>query len=292
MKSKHQYQVYYIGSNHHLLFHSNALNQDKLLSKVFEALKDKSTFKTNKPLYEAKNQLRFIFENFTELLGALMLLEIRGVKAYKSSIYYDPPYILEEHLPFKNLKKDIEDTFPLLKEGVEGLIFGIEQKIPEGENIIAALLDLGILKSYIHFGDLVVYQPDDKTDIIELLLPKYYATNTCYFENSKGLNLVKLFPTLIGAFKYYNTNLKELYEGEAEVKIRFSDSVYTFSLNVIDHSGFDFTLASWGENIYKRTIKGQKREKYKTLSGVQKGLNSLIKECKFNNPEFYIHKKK
>ena len=88
--------------------------------------------------------------------------------------------------------------------------------------------------------------------------------------------------------KDLNTSLTDLYEGTKQININLSDKPYTFHLvlkgrpkyNTLKNEftpTIDCMISSYGANLYARTNKGMKFEKYKNLSTLQTSITKLIK---------------
>ena len=72
--------------------------------------------------------------------------------------------------------------------------------------------------------------------------------------------------------------LDELYNGNKQVKIHLSDKTYTFHVVLSDRKKQpDCKISSWGANLWARTNKGMKYEKYNSLTSLQTELVKLIK---------------
>lgn len=70
--------------------------------------------------------------------------------------------------------------------------------------------------------------------------------------------------------------LEDLYKGEKQINIHFSNKPFTFHLVLKDRHGIDCKISSFGANLWARTKKGVDSEKYKTLGGLQRAVEMLI----------------
>lgn len=85
----------------------------------------------------------------------------------------------------------------------------------------------------------------------------------------------------INTLKSLNVSLEELYKGETkQINISLSDKLYVFSV-VLVHKGYvkdsvDCKISSFGANLWMRTPKGQRGEKYKSLGTLERALIQQI----------------
>ncbi len=88
--------------------------------------------------------------------------------------------------------------------------------------------------------------------------------------------------------KNLNTTLDNLYKGNKQININLSDKPYTFHVVLKGRPSYNNTtnefeptidcmISSFGANLFARTNKGMKYEKYKNLSTLQTALTKLIK---------------
>ena len=77
--------------------------------------------------------------------------------------------------------------------------------------------------------------------------------------------------------KSLEVTLDQLYNGAKQIIIHLSDKPYTFHVVLADRSGKpDCKISSWGANLWARTPKGIKYEKYNSLSNLQSSLVRLV----------------
>jgi len=76
-----------------------------------------------------------------------------------------------------------------------------------------------------------------------------------------------------------NVTLEELYEAkDKQIEICLTDKPYTFNVVLKDRSDkVDCKISSFGANLWMRTDKGLKFEKYKTLASLQAAIVRKIK---------------
>jgi hypothetical protein len=78
--------------------------------------------------------------------------------------------------------------------------------------------------------------------------------------------------------KSLGVTLDELYGHNKQIVIHLSDKPYTFHVVLLGRDNKpDCKISSWGANLWVRTNKGMKYEKYKSLTSLQTGLVKLIK---------------
>lgn len=82
----------------------------------------------------------------------------------------------------------------------------------------------------------------------------------------------------VSNIKDLEITLDALYEAKQQVNIHLSDKPYLFSLILKDRRGIDCKLSSFGANLWMRTNKGLKYEKYKTLSSLQSAIKRQINQ--------------
>lgn len=75
-----------------------------------------------------------------------------------------------------------------------------------------------------------------------------------------------------------NVTLEELYKSKnKQIEISLTDKPYTFSLVLKDNQDkVDCKISSFGANLWMRTNKGLKYEKYKTLASLQTAIVKKI----------------
>jgi len=72
--------------------------------------------------------------------------------------------------------------------------------------------------------------------------------------------------------------LEDLYKAEdKQVIVTLTDKPYEFSLVLKDYKGIDCKISSFGANLWFRTNKGMKYEKYSSLSSLQRAVVNEIK---------------
>ena len=81
----------------------------------------------------------------------------------------------------------------------------------------------------------------------------------------------------INSIKSLGVSLEDLYEGKSQVLIKLSDKSYEFHVVLKDRNGVDCKISSWGANLWVRTNKGMKYEKYSSIATLQSSLVRLIK---------------
>lgn len=81
----------------------------------------------------------------------------------------------------------------------------------------------------------------------------------------------------VNSIKSLGVSLEDLYEGKSQVIIKLSDKPYEFHVVLKDRNGIDCKISSWGANLWTRTNKGMKYEKYSSLATLQSALVRLIK---------------
>ena len=91
----------------------------------------------------------------------------------------------------------------------------------------------------------------------------------------------------INNLKSLNTSLVNLYEGNKQININLSDKPYTLHVVLKGRPSYNTTtnefeptidcmISSFGANLFARTNKGMKYEKYKNLSTLQTSLTKLV----------------
>jgi hypothetical protein len=80
------------------------------------------------------------------------------------------------------------------------------------------------------------------------------------------------------SIKELGITLDDLYKGEKQINIHLSNKPFTFHVVMVDRKGIDCKISSFGANLWSRTPKGMEMEKYKTVGGLQRALNLLIKQ--------------
>jgi hypothetical protein len=78
------------------------------------------------------------------------------------------------------------------------------------------------------------------------------------------------------SIKELGISLEDLYKGKQQINIHLSNKPFIFHVVLLDRKGIDCKISSFGANLWARTNKGVKMEKYKTLGGLQTELNKLI----------------
>jgi len=79
------------------------------------------------------------------------------------------------------------------------------------------------------------------------------------------------------SIKSLGVSLEDLYEGKSQVLIKLSDKPYEFHVVLKDRNGIDCKVSSWGANLWLRTNKGMKYEKYSSIATLQSALVRLVK---------------
>lgn len=75
-----------------------------------------------------------------------------------------------------------------------------------------------------------------------------------------------------------NITLDELYREVKQINIKLSDSPHEFHVVLVDRIGrADCKISSWTANLWGRTNKALKFEKYTSLSSLQSAIVRLIK---------------
>ena len=83
---------------------------------------------------------------------------------------------------------------------------------------------------------------------------------------------------VLNSIKSLGITIEQLYKAETkQINIILTDKSYVFSVVLKDHRGIDCKISSFGANLYARTNKGVKYEKYKTLATLQSALVRLVK---------------
>ena len=71
--------------------------------------------------------------------------------------------------------------------------------------------------------------------------------------------------------------LEQLYSEQKQIEVHLSDKPYIYTLVLV---GFDnepdFKLSSFSANLWLRSNKGARREKYKSVEGIKKAVKRLI----------------
>jgi len=81
----------------------------------------------------------------------------------------------------------------------------------------------------------------------------------------------------VNSIKSLGISLEDLYEGKSQVLIKLSDKPYEFHVVLKDRNGIDCKVSSWGANLWLRTNKGMKYEKYSSIATLQSALVRLVK---------------
>jgi hypothetical protein len=80
------------------------------------------------------------------------------------------------------------------------------------------------------------------------------------------------------SIKSLGISLEDLYECKSQLIIKLSDKPYEFHVVLKDFAdAIDCKISSWGANLWVRTNKGMKYEKYNSLATLQTSLVRLIK---------------
>jgi hypothetical protein len=79
------------------------------------------------------------------------------------------------------------------------------------------------------------------------------------------------------SIKSLGISLEDLYECKSQLIIKLSDKPYEFHVVLKDRNGVDCKISSWGANLWARTNKGMKYEKYSSIATLQSSLVRLIK---------------
>jgi hypothetical protein len=77
--------------------------------------------------------------------------------------------------------------------------------------------------------------------------------------------------------KSLGISLEDLYEGKSQLIIKLSDKPYEFHVVLKDRNGVDCKISSWGANLWTRTNKGMKYEKYSSIATLQTAIVRLIR---------------
>ena len=77
--------------------------------------------------------------------------------------------------------------------------------------------------------------------------------------------------------KSLGISLEDLYDGKYQLIIKLSDKPYEFHVVLKDRNGVDCKISSWGANLWARTNKGLKYEKYSSIATLQTAIVRLIR---------------
>ena len=77
--------------------------------------------------------------------------------------------------------------------------------------------------------------------------------------------------------KSLGISLEDLYDGKSQLIIKLSDKPYEFHVVLKDRNGVDCKISSWGANLWARTNKGLKYEKYSSIATLQTAIVRLIR---------------
>ena len=71
--------------------------------------------------------------------------------------------------------------------------------------------------------------------------------------------------------------LQQLYNEQKQIEVHLSDKphIYTLVLVGLDNEP-DFKLSSFSANLWVRSNKGARREKYKSIEGIKKAVKRLV----------------
>ena len=71
--------------------------------------------------------------------------------------------------------------------------------------------------------------------------------------------------------------LEQLYNEQKQIEVHLSDKphIYTLVLVGLDNEP-DFKLSSFSANLWVRSNKGARREKYKSIEGIKKAVKRLV----------------
>ena len=71
--------------------------------------------------------------------------------------------------------------------------------------------------------------------------------------------------------------LEQLYNEQKQIEVHLSDKphIYTLILVGLDNEP-DFKLSSFSANLWVRSNKGARREKYKSIEGIKKAVKRLV----------------
>ena len=71
--------------------------------------------------------------------------------------------------------------------------------------------------------------------------------------------------------------LTQLYNEQKQIEVHLSDKphIYTLVLVGLDNEP-DFKLSSFSANLWVRSNKGARREKYKSIEGIKKAVKRLV----------------
>ena len=84
---------------------------------------------------------------------------------------------------------------------------------------------------------------------------------------------------ILNSLASLGVTLEDLYKQEtAQINIHLSDKGYWFHVVLKTHSEVDCKISSFAANLWARTNKGMKYQKYKSLSTLQSSLVRLIEE--------------
>ena len=81
----------------------------------------------------------------------------------------------------------------------------------------------------------------------------------------------------VNSIKSLGISLEDLYDGKSQLIIKLSDKPYEFHVVLKDRNGVDCKISSWGANLWARTNKGLKYEKYSSIATLQTAIVRLIR---------------
>ena len=71
--------------------------------------------------------------------------------------------------------------------------------------------------------------------------------------------------------------LEQLYNEQKQIEVHLSDKPHIYTLVLIGRDGTpDFKLSSFSANLWVRSDKGARREKYASIEGIKKAVKRLI----------------
>ena len=71
--------------------------------------------------------------------------------------------------------------------------------------------------------------------------------------------------------------LEQLYNEQKQIEVHLSDKPHIYTLVLVGFDGTpDFKLSSFSANLWVRSNKGARREKYKSIEGIKKAVKRLV----------------
>lgn len=72
--------------------------------------------------------------------------------------------------------------------------------------------------------------------------------------------------------------LEQLYEGKKQIEIAIADKPYVFHVVLLSGGKPDCKLSSFGANLWFRTQKGTRSEKYDSFTSLQRSIVTLMRK--------------